>query len=193
MGGGDAAQHCAGVALIRMGKPDHGAQRLQTLAQTSSSAPPALRADLLAQAAQGWLLADLPDRAEAAIDAAVEIAPLTPAFFADRAQIRGVLGDFDGALADADSALRLGDPTPDPLLFKAAALRRLDRCAEALAAADQAYTLAPGLPDIALERGYCLARLGRREAARAAFIAASQNGGELGVGEAARLALEQLN
>ncbi|MEM6491950.1 MAG: hypothetical protein AAF684_08665 [Pseudomonadota bacterium] len=191
LGGGDAAQHCAGVALIRMGKPDHGAQRLETLATASTSAGARLRAALLGQAAQGWMLAGELERAEGALNAAIRLDALDSALFADRSQIRGLRKDYDGALRDADTAIRMGGRGAEAHLFRAAALRGLNRCAEALEASGQADALAPGLPDVALERGYCLRDLGRRAEAQAAFLAAAQATDET-VAEPARFALQAL-
>ena len=190
LGGGDAAQHCAGVALIRMGKPDHGAQRLETLAKTSRSTGAQLRAAVLGQSAQGWMLAGQLERAEGALDAAIQIDALDATLYADRAQIRGLRKDYAGALRDADTAIRMGGE--EAHLFRAAALRGLSRCEEALDAAAIAGRLAPGLPDIALERGYCLRELGRIDEARTAFLAAAQAQDDQ-VAEPARFALQALS
>src|SRR5258708_15542824 len=65
-GGAHPADHCYAAALIGLKQYKEGALRLEKLAQAMVHAPPALRADVLGQAAQGWLLAGDPRRAHAA-------------------------------------------------------------------------------------------------------------------------------
>ena len=77
-GGAHPADHCAAVALITLGKYKEGATRLQALAQAMTTAPAALRAEVLDQAGQAWLLAGDPVRAYAAAGEAVALAPGDP-------------------------------------------------------------------------------------------------------------------
>ena len=55
LGGGEAARHCAAIALIGRGKVAEGAQMLEELAGKSHRAAP-LRAQMLAQAAESWVM-----------------------------------------------------------------------------------------------------------------------------------------
>src|SRR2546426_12804268 len=74
-GGAHPADHCYAVALIGLKQYKEGASRLEKLAQAMVRAPPALRADVLGQASQGWLLAGDPARAYAADGAALGLHP----------------------------------------------------------------------------------------------------------------------
>jgi hypothetical protein len=55
-GGGDPARHCAAVALIELGRHAEAARRLEALAQDLRPAHRELRAEVLGQAGQAWLL-----------------------------------------------------------------------------------------------------------------------------------------
>src|SRR4051812_17093095 len=56
-GGAHPADHCAAVALIGLRQYKEAATRLEALSQAMKTAPPGLRADVLDQAGQAWLLA----------------------------------------------------------------------------------------------------------------------------------------
>ena len=68
------AEHCAAVALISLGKYKRGQPISQALAKAMTTAPASLRADVLDQAGQAWLLAGDPVRAYAAAGEAVSLA-----------------------------------------------------------------------------------------------------------------------
>src|SRR5438093_878953 len=74
-GGGHPADHCFAVALIGLKQYQPAALALEKLAQAMVHAPAALRAEVLGQAGQGWLLAGDPGRAYAADSAAVGLRP----------------------------------------------------------------------------------------------------------------------
>jgi len=77
-GGAHPADHCYAVALVGLKQYKEGAARLETLAQAMGHAPDSLRAEVLDQAAQAWLLADDPARAYAADSAALNLLPGDP-------------------------------------------------------------------------------------------------------------------
>src|SRR5271155_3891772 len=77
-GGAHPADHCGAVALIDMGEYREGAARLETLARAMTRAPASLRAQVLDQAGQAWLLAGDPVRSLAAAGAAVALQPADP-------------------------------------------------------------------------------------------------------------------
>src|SRR5580765_1755433 len=74
-GGGHPADHCVAVVLIGLRQYRPAASRLEKLAQAMVHAPAALRAEVLGQAAQAWLLAGDPGRAYAADGAALALRP----------------------------------------------------------------------------------------------------------------------
>ncbi len=143
-GGAHPADHCAAVALIALGKYKEGATRLQALAQAMTKAPASLRADVLDQEGQAWLLAGDPVRAYTAMaNAAVALAPGDPELLIDRAEAAAAAGYFDRAVADLDRVLK-GDPNRvDALVYRASAYRALDRLDPARADIDKALAEAP--------------------------------------------------
>lgn len=153
-GGAHPADHCAAVALIGLGKYQEGATRLQALAQAMvMKAPAALRADVLDQAGQAWLLAGDPVRAYAAEGQAVSLKPSDPDLLIDRAEAAASAGYLDQAVADLDRVLKTHPDRVDALIYRASAYRALDRLDPARADIDKALARAPHSAAALLERG----------------------------------------
>jgi tetratricopeptide (TPR) repeat protein len=153
-GGAHPADHCAAVALIGLGKYQEGATRLQALAQAMvMKAPAALRADVLDQAGQAWLLAGDPVRAYAAEGQAVSLHPSDPDLLIDRAEAAASAGYLDRAVADLDRVLKTQPDRVDALIYRASAYRALDRLDPARADIDKALARAPHSAAALLERG----------------------------------------
>jgi tetratricopeptide (TPR) repeat protein len=158
-GGGHPADHCFAVALIGLRQYKEGALRLEQLGQAMLQAPASLRADVLDQAAQGWLLAGDPGRAYAADGAALELRPDDADLLVDRAEAAGSAGWFEKAIADLDRVLKADPARLDALIYRASAYRAEDRLDPALADITKALALAPDSVPALLERGN-LRRLG---------------------------------
>jgi tetratricopeptide (TPR) repeat protein len=157
-GGGHPADHCFAVVLIGLGQYRPAASRLEKLAQAMVHAPAPLRAEVLGQAAQAWLLAGDPGRAYAADGAALALRPadgdLSVAdLLVDRAEAAGSAGWFDKALADLDRVLKADPARVDALIYRASAYRAQGRLDPALADIDKALNLAPDSVAALLERG----------------------------------------
>ncbi len=152
-GGAHPAEHCAAVALITLGKYQEGANRLQALAKAMTTAPAALRADVIDQAAQAWLLAGDPVRAYAAAGQAVSLQPSDPNLLIDRAEAAASAGYLNRAVADLDRVLKTDPNQVDALIYRASAYRALDRLDPARADIDKALSEAPHSPAALLERG----------------------------------------
>ena len=152
-GGAHPAEHCAAVALIALGKYQEGAARLQALAQQMTKAPPALRADVLDQAGQAWLLAGDPVRAYTAAGLAVSLQPSDPDLLIDRAEAAASAGYYDRAVTDLDRVLKTHPDRVDALIYRASAYRALDRLDPARADLDKALAAAPHSAAALLERG----------------------------------------
>jgi tetratricopeptide (TPR) repeat protein len=152
-GGAHPADHCAAVALIDMGKYREGAARLETLARAMTKAPASLRAHVLDQAGQAWLLAGDPVRAAAAAGEAVALEPADLELRIDRAEAAASAGYFDQAIADLDIVLQADPKRTDALVYRASAYRSLDRLGPALADIDAALARAPDSAPALLERG----------------------------------------
>lgn len=169
-GGGHPAEHCLAVSLIGLRQYKDGAGRLEKLAQAMVRAPAALRADVLGQAAQAWLLAGDAGRAYAADGMALALRPDDPELLVDRAAAAGSAGWFDKAAADLDRVLH-SDPTRlDALIYRASANRALGRLDAALIDIEAALKRAPDSPAALLERGNIRSLRGEIDGARADWV-----------------------
>lgn len=153
-GGAHPADHCYAVALIGLKQYTPAAQRLDKLAEAMLTvAPDSLRAEVLDQASQAWLLAGDAGRSYNDAGAALALAPNDPDLLVDRAEAAGEAGWFDKAVADLDIVLKADPRRVDALIYRATAYRALDKLDPALADADAAVRLAPSSAQAVLERG----------------------------------------
>ncbi|MBM3489012.1 MAG: hypothetical protein FJX68_00960 [Alphaproteobacteria bacterium] len=166
-GGGAPARHCAALALVQLGLYAEAAARLEELAAALPAEGRVRAAEVLAQAANAWLLAEQIERAEGAARAAAAWAPEDAELLVDLARIVAEAGRDSEALALLERALTLAPEHDDAQAFRAAALRRLGRPGEGLAAAEQALRLNQENAVALLERGLAHRQLGDRRAARA--------------------------
>jgi tetratricopeptide (TPR) repeat protein len=173
-GGAHPADHCYAVALVGLKQYKEGAARLEKLAQAMDRAPSSLRAEVLDQAAQAWLLADDPARAYAAETEALNLRPESVDLLVDRAEAAGAAGWFDKAVADLDRALQADPKRVDALIDRASAYRALDRLDLALADIDEALKLTPNSAAALLERGDILRLKGDLDGARRDWVRVSQ-------------------
>ncbi|KAA5605641.1 hypothetical protein F1188_10435 [Roseospira marina] len=177
LGGGEAARHCAAVALFELGEYDEAAHRLETLAQESRQPLP-LRLDLLAQAGAGWLRGGHPGRAEAVLDTAIGLAErrgdgvpsVLPGLLIDRATARADQGRDLDAARDLDRALDLQPGSVEALTLRASALRRTGSLAAARADAEAALARDPAHAGALLELGNIERLSGAADSARAAWM-----------------------
>ena len=152
-GGAHPADHCAAVALVGLKQYKEAANRLEALAQDMKTAPVGLRADVLDQAGQAWLLAGDPVRAYVASGQAVSLQPNNPDLLVDRAEAAASAGYLDKAVADLDHALKIDPGRADALIYRASANRSLNRLDPALADIEKALAEAPSSVPALLERG----------------------------------------
>lgn len=152
LGGGSGAEHCQATAMVGMHMYREAAARLEQLAQTSKT-DTAIKAQLLGQATQAWLLAEDPARAEASATAAISLTPDNPELLIDRAQAMAARADYAGAVNDLDRAIGLDSGRTDAYVFRATAKRYLDDLPGAMADISEALTLDPRHVDGLLERG----------------------------------------
>jgi len=152
-GGAHPADHCAAVALIGLKQYQAAALRLEKLGRAMVHAPAALRAEVLGQAAQAWLLAGDPVRAYVADGVALTLSPDDPDLLVDRAAAAGTARQFDKAIADLDRVLQANPTRVDALIYRASANREEGRLDAAAADIDKALTLAPDSVPGLLERG----------------------------------------
>ncbi len=192
MGGGGAAEHCAASALVTLGLHKDAAARLESLAQRIREEP-GFKAELLGQAAQAWLLGDMPARAEAAATAALKLTPGAVELLLDRSQARAQLADYKAALADLDAVIAKDPTRADAFAFRAAAKRYLDDRKGAAADVDRALAIDVNHAPALLERGN-LRRLGGDDAgARADWLMVLSVAPEGAAADAARANLERMD
>lgn len=153
-GGGDAARHCAGVALISLGRYAEAGRHLEALAKTMDRRHGAgMRADALAQAGQAWLLAGKPARAEAAYTQALDLRTDDVELWIDRALARFEMTRYWEAIDDLNRASELAPDRADVLVYRASAYRHVDAPAMARNDVREALGHAPYHPEGLLERG----------------------------------------
>lgn len=132
------AYRCAALALIAQGRTPEGARRLESLATAVNPAQTSLRAQLLSQAGNAWLLAREPGQARSAFSRAIATvtpdARERPDLLIDRARAYAMESDFRRAEEDLSSAL---DQRPnDALALRLRASARMHQSAFNLAEAD---------------------------------------------------------
>jgi tetratricopeptide (TPR) repeat protein len=191
-GGGDAARHCAALAILQGGDATLAAEELEALSAAMRLRPANLRAQVLAQAARAWTAAGRLAKAQAAISVAIGLVPGDPELRIDRAEIRAEMGALWESIDDLNHVLERAPRRADALVMRAAAHRRLavtDLAAEDLA---RALAVAPDLPEAWLERGILDRAAGRLDAARGAWIRVLAADPDGPAGEAARGHIEAL-
>jgi tetratricopeptide (TPR) repeat protein len=173
-GGAHPADHCYAVALIGLKQYKEGATKLETLSQAMVHAPNSLRAEVLDQAAQAWLLSGDPARAYATDTAALGLLPDDPDILVDRAEAAGSEGWYDKAVADLDRVLKADPSRIDALVYRATAYRELGKLDEAAADIDRAVGLSPNSVAALLERGNIRHLKGDADGARKDWVRVSE-------------------
>jgi tetratricopeptide (TPR) repeat protein len=191
LAGGEPARHCAAVALIGLGKHQEGALRLEELARKSHRAPE-LRAQMLGQAAQAWLMAGQLQKAYADQSQALQWQPGDPDLLLDRAFTLAELGRFAEAIEDLDKVLAQ-TRRADALVLRGTANRFLDRQDKARADIEAALKADPMLPEAWLEKGILERVAGNKPAARKAWRQAELLAPASPAAETARRNLERLD
>jgi tetratricopeptide (TPR) repeat protein len=132
------AYRCAAMALIAQNRLAEGARRLESLAVALNPAETALRADLLSQAGNAWLLAREPGQARAALTRAIATLQSDPAqlpdLLIDRARAYAMEEDWRAAEEDLSRSLDVRPNTALALRLRAAA--RMHQSSFDLAEAD---------------------------------------------------------
>lgn len=106
-GGGVLARHCIALALLNLGETEEAAARLEEAAFMPDGGDAALRAELLQQAGNAWLIARAPTEAENAFTQALTVATGDADIFIDRARARALQARFDEAIDDLNVAITL--------------------------------------------------------------------------------------
>jgi tetratricopeptide (TPR) repeat protein len=103
------AYRCAAMALLAQNRHEEGARRLESLAVALNPAQAALRADLLSQAGNAWLLAREPGQARSAFTRAISTIESDPSqlpdLLIDRARAYAMERDWRHAEEDLSRSL----------------------------------------------------------------------------------------
>ena len=173
LGGGEAAQHCAAVALVELGHYSEAAARLEALAETTRRSRPELAPEILAQAGQAWLLAGDHERAYTVQTTALELSPDNVELLVDRGVTLAKAENYAEAVTDLSRALLFVPDRPDILVYRASAYRILDDQPRALADVERALILDPENPEGLLERGNLRRLTGDLDGARQDWLRAA--------------------
>jgi tetratricopeptide (TPR) repeat protein len=166
-GGGDAAKHCAAVALIHLRQHSEAAKRLESLAQElPKKTPDNVRAELLAQAGQAWFDAKNSDRAFSVQSAAIKLNAKNADLWIDRAMTLANRGRYKDAISDLTSAIALDANSTDALTLRASAYRLTGNMAAARQDIVNALSLAPTHAEGLLESGILMRLAGETDGAR---------------------------
>ena len=184
-GGGEPAVHCLALSRLALGDPVPAAEDLERLASASAS-PAAIRAALLEQATQAWLMAGVASRAQATATSALALTPDDVSLLIERATASLQLNRPADAAEDLERALSLDPRRADALVLRAASLRQMDRVAEALDDAEAALQLDPDNPEALLERGILRQRKHDDSGARADWERAIELAPDSGTADLAR-------
>lgn len=167
--GAEQARHCGAAALMALGRYRDAAVRFESLAQEAKTEPH-VKAGLLDQAGQAWLMAGDGQRAAANLRSAVKLEDRDADLWVDLGQALADTRDYAGAVTALDSALRLHPLHPDALVLRATALRYLERMDEARSMLEMALDFYPSNVDALLERGIVRRLAGDSVGARADWL-----------------------
>ncbi len=164
-GGGDAAAHCRGLALIALGQPEDGAAVLEALVRTTQ-APPLAKASVLYQAAQARLMIGQAAQARVDATAALALSPDDVDLMIIRATAEDIQGAYADAVQDLDDALERDSLRTDALVSRATLYRKQGHTDLALQDVATALRIDPDNADALLERGILRQRAGDLAGAR---------------------------
>lgn len=156
LSGGEPARHCQALALVALKEWGEGATRLEEIAAESRQAP-GVRANMLAQAGQAWILAGELPRAYAAQTTALQIIPAgtrqQAEILLDRASTLVEVAELDDAIADINAALAVAPNNAEAMAFRASAHRLKGDIDAALSDAQEALGFNSQNVAALLERG----------------------------------------
>lgn len=152
-GGGRRAKHCEAMALFAVGHAEEAAFRLDKLARAGDGGTDDMRADYFSEAANFWLVANLPKEAYASASAGLELRQSHIDLRIARARAYALLERFDYAETDLTSALVFDPDHAGALRYRADARRNLGNLDGALADIKASMAADPESVETALVRG----------------------------------------
>ncbi len=191
-GGAEAARHCIGVALIGLKLYKEAGNRLETLAQEIKNNKK-VQAGIFAQAAQARHLERKLPQAIILLNTALKIYPNNLAYMVDRATVHAERGDYKAALIDLNFVLAKEPAQIDALIFRATALRFINKLTDAEMAIFNALELDENNPDGLLERGIIRRLKGDKNGSRQDWLKVLEIAPNYIAAEKARANLERMD
>ncbi len=190
-GGGAPARHCIALALVELGHYGEAAVRLEMLTQQAGAGDVALRAQILSQAGNAWLLEEQGERAvqafSAGIDLAAQDARIDPLMLVyDRARAHALLDQWGEAEDDLTSVLKRRPEFVSALVLRASARRNLGKFTDARKDVRAALQVVPDDPGALIEMGLQHSAQGDKDGAREAWSRAAVAGDGTVLADAAR-------
>jgi regulator of sirC expression with transglutaminase-like and TPR domain len=168
-GGTFGARHCVAIAMFESGRFVPAATQLEAIERDMGTDRPGVRAELLAQAGQAWMEANLAENAVATQSRAIDLKPTDVDLWIDRGLSFAAMRAWPRAISDFDRALRIEPDKVEVLVLRAAAWRNAGNPVKALADADRVLKRAPDHSEALLEHGFALLAQGNRKGANADF------------------------
>jgi len=147
------ARHCLAASLLAMQNFSAAALLLEELIDEIDDPTHPLKAELLRQAGQAWMLDYQPEEAEEKFTAALVILPDDPDLFIDRSIAKAERQEYWQALDDLNRAIELAPDQVEPLILRSTTYRHLNGIDLARDDIDLALKLSPNNPDALFERG----------------------------------------
>jgi len=194
LGEGDdaGAEHCAAVALVGLKQFGEAARRLDKLARKASAGGSEVRAQILDQAGNAWILAGQPELATASFSAALALMPGEAEFLVDRARASASQKKWAAAEADLSAALVSEPGYVQALVLRSSARRAQKNLQGAMGDITQALILEPDNVEALAERGLLRAAQGDKAGARKDFLAVLERAPESEAAASARIEIEKL-
>ncbi|MBV8167769.1 MAG: tetratricopeptide repeat protein [Alphaproteobacteria bacterium] len=192
-GGGSRARHCGALALLKMEQYDQAAMRLEQLATDMARGEGDMVPEVLSQAAQAWLLARKPARANAALTAALKLRPRDVELLIDRAVVLAEAKNYWEAIDDLNRALELDPRRADAYVLRASAYRYVDSLELATEDLSRALTLDPRNMDALAERGIVRRLTNDPNGARQDWLTVLRTAPESPAADVARNNLEKMD
>ena len=152
-GGGRRARHCEAMALFAVGQKEEAAHRLDKLAKAPDGGNDEMRMGYYAEAANFWLLSEMPDRAYVSATAGLELDESNVALRIARARAYALLGRYNDSETDLSNALVFEREHPEALRYRADARRKQGKLKDARKDIERALLADPTSVETALVRG----------------------------------------
>jgi tetratricopeptide (TPR) repeat protein len=165
-----SAEHCAAIALVGLKQYNEAARRFDALARRGSAGDAEMRAQIMDQAGNAWILAGQPELATASFTAALALMPGEALYLIDRARASAMLKKWKAAETDLSAALVAEPGNSEALVLRASARRAQRNFQGAMGDVTQALVVDPSYPEALVERGLLRAALGDKPGARKDFM-----------------------